>query len=50
LQAQAKGEAELASFAELIENADSILQAANKLPPPVDKKDKSKNEKAKANN
>jgi hypothetical protein len=50
LQAQAKGEAELASFEELVENADSILQAANKLPPPVDKKDKSKNEKAKANN
>jgi hypothetical protein len=42
LHAQAKGEAELGSFEELIENADSILQAANRLPPPSDKKDKSK--------
>ena len=50
LHAQAKGEAELGSFEELTENADSILQAANKLPPPVDKKGKSKGEKAKANN
>jgi acyl-CoA reductase-like NAD-dependent aldehyde dehydrogenase len=40
LQAQAKGEAELAGFEELIENAESIVQAASKLPPPSDKKDK----------
>lgn len=49
LQAQAKSEAELASFEELMENAESIVQAANKLPPPVDKKEK-KNEKTKTTN
>lgn len=49
-QSQAKGDAELGSFEELMANAESILEAANKLPPPVDKKDKSKGEKAKANN
>ncbi len=43
LSNQAKGEAEIASFEQLMENADSIVAAANKLPPPVDKKkDKSK--------
>ncbi|HEY6121093.1 MAG TPA: hypothetical protein VIV66_14125 [Pyrinomonadaceae bacterium] len=44
LSSQAKGEAEVASFEQLMENADSIVAAANKLPPPaVDKKkDKSK--------
>jgi hypothetical protein len=42
LQAQAKGDAELASFEELLENADSILQAANKLPAAADKKSKGK--------
>ncbi|HLA10639.1 MAG TPA: hypothetical protein VJ023_08585 [Pyrinomonadaceae bacterium] len=42
LYSQAKGEAELASFAEFFENAESIIEAANKLPPPSDKKDKSK--------
>src|SRR6266480_1430541 len=31
---QAKGDAEVASFEQLIENADSIVAAANKLPPP----------------
>jgi len=35
---QAQGEAEVASFEQLMENADSIVAAANKLPPPVDKK------------
>jgi hypothetical protein len=50
LQAQAKGESELASFEELMENADSIVQAANRLPPPIDKKEKGKNEKAKNSN
>jgi hypothetical protein len=49
LQAQAKGEAELASFEELRENAESIMQAANKLPPPVNKKEQ-KNDKGKAAN
>ncbi len=44
--AQAKSDAEAASFEQLIENADSIVAAANKLPPPVDKKkEKSKNSK-----
>ncbi|MGH9881702.1 MAG: hypothetical protein ACRD6N_09730 [Pyrinomonadaceae bacterium] len=42
LQAQAKGEAEFASFEELMENADSILQAANKLPAVTEKKTKAK--------
>jgi len=43
LSTQAKGEAEIASFEQLMENADAIVAAANKLPPPVDKKkDKSK--------
>jgi hypothetical protein len=47
LQAQAKGEAEVGSFEELMEHAESIVQAANKLPPPTDKKEKG--EKAKTN-
>jgi acyl-CoA reductase-like NAD-dependent aldehyde dehydrogenase len=50
LQAQAKGESEIASFEELMENAQSILQAANKLPPPVDKKEKGKGDKTKTSN
>jgi hypothetical protein len=49
-EAQAKTEAELSSFNQLAENADEILQAANKLPPPVEKKGKSKSEKQKATN
>lgn len=44
------GGAEVSSFDQLTENADSILQAANKLPPPVEKKSKSKTEKPKATN
>lgn len=48
LHAQAKGEAEMASFAELIEHAESILQAAAKLPPPAEKK--SKSDKTKSTN
>jgi len=47
---QAKGEAELDSFEKLTEYADSILQAVNKLPPPVDKKSKAKSDKPKATN
>jgi hypothetical protein len=41
-EAQAKGELELSSFDQLTENAESILQAANKLPPPTaaEKKEK----------
>jgi hypothetical protein len=49
-EAQATGDAELSSFDQLTENAESILQAANKLPPPVEKKGKSKTEKPKATN
>jgi hypothetical protein len=48
-EAQAGG-AEMSSFDQLAENADSILQAANKLPPPVEKKGKSKTEKPNATN
>ena len=40
LSAEAKSEAEVASFEELNEDAQSILEAANKLPPEVDKKAK----------
>jgi Sec-independent protein translocase protein TatA len=41
---QAKSDAELSSFDQLTENAESILQAANKLPPPTaaEKKGKTK--------
>jgi hypothetical protein len=49
MQAQATGEAELASWEELMENAESIVQAANRLPPPSDKKEK-KSEKTKTTN
>jgi hypothetical protein len=45
LRPQAKGEAEIASFELLNENAQSILEAANKLPPEVEKKTKAKNDK-----
>ena len=44
LRAEAKTEAEIASLELLHEDAQSILSAANKLPPEVDKKAK-KNEK-----
>jgi hypothetical protein len=40
LSAEAKSEAEIASFEMLNEDAQSILEAANKLPPDVDKKAK----------
>jgi hypothetical protein len=50
VEAQAKGDAELNSFDQLAENAESILQAAHKLPPPVEKKGKGKTEKLKATN
>jgi hypothetical protein len=39
---QAKGEAEEGSLEQLKENADSIIQAANKLPPPAAQKGKNK--------
>lgn len=44
LRTQAKSEAEIASLELLNEDAQSILEAANKLPPEVDKKAK-KNDK-----
>jgi hypothetical protein len=40
LSTEAKSEAEIASFEMLNEDAQSILEAANKLPPEVDKKAK----------
>jgi hypothetical protein len=49
-ESQAKVEAELNNFDQLTEYAESILQAANKLPPPVEKKGKGKPEKLKATN
>jgi hypothetical protein len=48
-EAQAGG-AEISSFDQLTENAESILEAANKLPPPVEKKSKGKTDKPKATN
>jgi hypothetical protein len=53
LQAQAKDDAELASFEYLIQNAEPILEAANRLPPPLTEKElkeKKKAEKEKAKN
>lgn len=49
-EAQAKNEGELSSFDQLTEYAESILQAVNKLPPPVEKKEKTKPEKPKETN
>ena len=46
-QSQASGDAEVASFEQVTENAESILAAASKLPPPVAKGKKSKEEKPK---
>ena len=43
LSAEAKSDAEVASFEMLNEDAQSILEAANKLPPEVDKKAKKNN-------
>jgi len=43
LAAEAKSEAEIASFELLNEDANSILEAANKLPPEVEKKAKKNN-------
>lgn len=43
LSTDAKNEAEIASFELLNEDAQSILEAANKLPPEVDKKAKKNN-------
>jgi len=43
LSADAKSDAEIASFEMLNEDAQSILEAANKLPPELDKKAKKNN-------
>jgi hypothetical protein len=50
LREQAKGDAEIARFEELSEHAESIWEAAGKLPPPVEKKGKEKEAKAKGRN
>lgn len=44
MSAEAKGDAEVASFELLHEDAQSILEAVNKLPPEVEKKAKAKND------
>ena len=49
LSTQAKSDAEIANFELLNENAKSILEATNKLPPEVDKKAKNKSDKSKDN-
>ena len=46
MAAQIKGDTESSTFDQLTENAESIIQAANKLPPPSDKKSKGKTDKA----
>ena len=43
LSAQAKSDAEIASFEQLNEGVQSIMEAATKLPPEVEKKAKNKN-------
>jgi hypothetical protein len=45
LRDQAKSEAEIASFERLNEDAQQILEAANRLPPEVEKKGKKKDKK-----
>ena len=50
IKAQAKNDAELNSFDQLTEHAESIVQAANKLPPPPTKKEKGKTDKPKDTN
>ena len=45
ISTEAKSEAEIASFEKLNEDAQSILEAATKLPPEVEKKAKKKSEK-----
>ncbi|HEY6230479.1 MAG TPA: hypothetical protein VIW64_04390 [Pyrinomonadaceae bacterium] len=49
-EAQAKDDAELSSFDQLADNAEAIVQAASKLPPPVEKKGKTKTDKTKSTN
>jgi len=47
LQSQAKSEAELGTFEQLMESAESIIQAAHELPPPTEKDGKGKSDKPK---
>jgi hypothetical protein len=49
-EANVTAEAEMNSFDQLTENAQAIVEAANRLPPPVEKKTKTKTEKSKATN
>jgi len=42
MEANAKGDAEIASFEQLNEDVKSILEAATKLPPEVEKDKKTK--------
>jgi len=49
LSTQAKSDAEIANFELLNENAKSIVDAAGKLPPEVEKKAKNKSDKSKDN-
>jgi hypothetical protein len=49
LQSSATGAAEVSNFAELMDNAETIVQAAGKLSPEVVQPRKSKGEKAKTN-
>lgn len=46
MEVQVRGDAEIARFEQLRENGESILEAAKKLPPPIEKKGKSKKEKS----
>ena len=48
LEENAKDDSEVNSFDQLVENAESIIQAANKLPPPSEKKEKTKTEKTRS--
>lgn len=52
MQAQVKGDEEASGFEMLVKHAEEIVEAANKLPPPAEKKskEKSKTEKTKATN
>ncbi len=46
IEVQVRGDGEIAHFEQLRENGESILEAAKKLPPPIEKKGKSKKEKS----
>ncbi len=50
LREQANSDAEVATFEQLTENTQSILEAAKKLPPPIEKSGKSKEGKSRDKN